>query len=404
MKTFFLVLVLLPVLSFRTVNTDNDIFFGDSITFGNELQTQQYTARWPAQYCNAVSTNERNFARSGGAMTPGLNSGRPVFDINEVPAHQPDDAHIFISYWVNDYSYGGTPAAFAAATSAAVDGIIAKGWPAAKIVLCFNYLPASAPNWPYMTDAIAREWLAALRGVQQAKRTSFLDFYTAIYNRPDNASYSGDYIHPTAEWNGIMKQLTQTNIEGPSNTLPASIISFSGQRQGSTTVLKWTVAQEQNVASYDIERSENGSAWTKIGSVNSNGNSIVQRGYSFTDNASNGTKQLYRLKTVDKNGAFKFSNVVVVNSGRPNVLSLGGLFPNPASAKLNVSVDAPAKDNVILQLMDATGRVVSTKNASVEGGSTTLEVNVAGLQNGSYFVKINSVSNHVSAVGRFVKE
>ena len=228
MKKIFLFFLLLPFFSFKPTTNDQDIFFGDSITFGNELGTQQYTARWSTQYCNDIPTSEINDALSGASMTPGLNAGRPVFDINQVPAYQSSYRHIFISYWVNDYLNGGTPAAYAAATTKAVNGIIARGWPAAKIVLCFNYLPDTGPSiWPFMTHTIGQQWLAALRSVQQAKGTSFLDFYTPIYNRSDNASYAPDNIHPTAAWNSIMKQYAETNIESPSSILPVTLVNFS---------------------------------------------------------------------------------------------------------------------------------------------------------------------------------
>src|ERR1043165_2467199 len=112
-KILFLLLSLSILFSFKKPNDNGtDFFFGDSITFGNELGSQQYTARWSKQYCNDIPSDEYNVARSGAAMTPGLNSGRPVFDINEVPAYQNTFRHIFVSYWVNDYLYGGTPGAF----------------------------------------------------------------------------------------------------------------------------------------------------------------------------------------------------------------------------------------------------------------------------------------------------
>lgn len=405
MKKLFLFLLLVSCLSFRPTNNDLDIFFGDSITFGNELGSLQYTHRWSTQYCNAVPSDEINRALSGAAMTPGVAPlGRPTFNINDVPGYQGFCRHIFISYWVNDYLYSSTPAAFAAATAAAVDGIIARGWPAAKIVLCFNYLPESGTNWPYMTHAKAQQWLAALRGVQQAKGTSFLDFYTLIYNRPDKDTYAPDGIHPSPAWNAIMKQYAQTNIEGPSTTLPVSIVNFSGLRQGAASVLKWTVAQEQNVDRYEIERSADGTAWTKAGEVASLGNAAAQRSYTFTDNGAAGLKQLYRLLAVDKNGTAKFSNVVIINGTKSAQLSLSDLFPNPAVSKLNLVVNAPAKETLTVELADALGRTVQAQKAAVEAGTNTVDVNTTAIKAGVYFVRLISQNGAVSGLQKFVKQ
>lgn len=404
MKKIFLLLALLPVFSFKTFTTDADIFMGDSITFGNELGALQYTARWPTQYCNDIATYEVNQALSGAAMTPGLNAGRPVFDIASVPGYNSSCRNIFVNYWVNDYLYGGTVASYVAATRVAVDGIIAKGWPAAKIVLCFNYIPESPGTWIDMTHAKAQQWLAGLRSVQQAKGTSFLDFYTLIYNRPDKATYSGDLIHPTAAWNTIMKQYTQTNIEGPSTTLPVTFAGFSGQRQGGTNLLKWTVAQEQNVMRYEITRSEDGIAWTRAGEVATPGNTALQHSYSFADNTPGAGRQLYRLKAVDADGAVKLSNIVVVSGSKGASLSLGGLFPNPASSKLNVVVNAPAKEDVTVSLLDALGRPVKSRKEVIEAGASTLDLNVSDVRAGVYYIQLLSGTSGTPLVERFVKE
>ncbi|RYY72794.1 MAG: T9SS type A sorting domain-containing protein [Gammaproteobacteria bacterium] len=186
--------------------------------------------------------------------------------------------------------------------------------------------------------------------------------------------------------------------------LPANILTFSGVRQSGANHLKWTVAQEQDVQAYQVERSNDGRDWTSVGSVTSLGNTTTQRSYSFVDNNISGLKQMYRLRQVDRNGAAKLSKVVVITGSRPTTLTLSGLFPNPAATSVNVLVDAPAKDNINVIVMDAVGRVVKTQKASVETGSNTITVDVNGLANGSYLLKVTCESNCQSAVSKFVKE
>ena len=248
------------------------------------------------------------------------------------------------------------------------------------------------------------QWLAALHSVKQAKGTSFLDFYTPIYNRPDNATYSTDGIHPTAAWNGIMKQYALTNIEPPSSVLPVTFTGFSGQRQGAVNILRWTVAQEQSIVRYEVLRSDDGINWTKAGEVASLGNIAVQRTYSFTDNTPGGGKQRYRLQSVDANGAVKLSDIIIINGANARVLSLGGLFPNPAAAKLNVVVNAPTKQTLTLSLLDANGHTIKSRQEAVEAGANTVDFGVSDVKAGVYFIKIFSIENGVTAIDRFVKE
>ncbi len=110
------------------------------------------------------------------------------------------------------------------------------------------------------------------------------------------------------------------------------------------------------------------------------------------------------MRIVDRNGSVKMSNIVVISGVKPIMLTLSGLFPNPTASKLNVLVDAPARDNINVQVMDALGRVVKTQRMTVDAGSNTLELNVTNLSAGSYLLKISCDNNCLGAVSKFVKE
>jgi hypothetical protein len=115
-------------------------------------------------------------------------------------------------------------------------------------------------------------------------------------------------------------------------------------------------------------------------------------------------KQLYRLRQVDVNGALKLSNVVIITGTKPAVLTLSGVFPNPAASKVNLMVDAPDKDLLIITITDAVGRVVKTQRSFVDQGANTLQLDVAGLSQGAYLVIVICENNSQSLNGRFIKE
>ena len=204
----------------------------------------------------------------------------------------------------------------------------------------------------------------------------------------DVTGFSGFYIHTTLG-------------TGP---LPANLLTFSGSRQGSVNNLRWVVAQENDVLTYEVERSENGRNWNVVGSINSLGNTTSQRSYTFTDNNISGIKQLYRLRQLDVNGSSRLSNIISITGSKPSALALAGLFPNPAASKINVLVNAPSKDNITIAVMDAVGRVVKTQRNGIDAGSNTVEISLTGLSQGTYMVKITCDSNCEPAVSRFVKE
>jgi hypothetical protein len=186
--------------------------------------------------------------------------------------------------------------------------------------------------------------------------------------------------------------------------LPAQLLTFSGLRQGNANQLKWTVAQEQDVLEYEVERSENGASWVTVGKVNSLGNTTAQRSYAFADQSPGGAKQLYRLRQVDRNGSEKLSKIITVTGGKSFVLAINGLFPNPAVDRVQVALTAPAKEIITLLVMDATGRIVRSQKNTVDAGNNTVDVNLTGLSKGTYLLKVNCNKNCEAVSARFIKE
>jgi hypothetical protein len=84
-------------------------------------------------------------------------------------------------------------------------------------------------------------------------------------------------------------------------------------------------------------------------------------------------------------------------------LAIGGLFPNPAIDIMNVIINAPARDNVKLTIMDITGKILRQQTMNVETGSNVITINVNNLPKGTYAVKVTSEANRESARSNFVK-
>lgn len=190
-------------------------------------------------------------------------------------------------------------------------------------------------------------------------------------------------------------------------TLSTDLLSFAGLREGVVNKLRWTTSSEQNNKGFAVQRSTDGINYTDLGFVNSRatgGNSTDALEYSYTDNNLVGTKQYYRLRQEDLDGRIRLSNVVLIKGNKPVTLSIGGLFPNPASTEVTVILDAPVKDKVTLLIIDVTGKSVIQKAVDVEAGSNTIPVNIGALTNGSYLVKLVCNSNCETAASKFVKQ
>ncbi|MCB9250452.1 MAG: hypothetical protein H6613_18845 [Ignavibacteriales bacterium] len=105
--------------------------------------------------------------------------------------------------------------------------------------------------------------------------------------------------------------------------LPVELTAFTANLNSNKVELLWQTATEVNNYGFDVERqkkevSSQNSVWEKLAFVEGHGNSNSPKSYSFTDNTSNASgKFLYRLKQIDIDGTFEYSDAVEINLGAP---------------------------------------------------------------------------------------
>jgi hypothetical protein len=194
------------------------------------------------------------------------------------------------------------------------------------------------------------------------------------------------------------------SLTGPS--LPVGITQFTGEPQGSKNVLRWIIATEQNNKGFEIQRSVDGTNFTSIGFVASKfaQGSGASASYSFDDAKPFLNTNHYRLKQVDNDGRATHTNIVTLKGQRPITLQLSGLYPNPATASLNLLFNAPANDKISIVITDFAGRVVMRQLAGIIAGDNKLSLNIAQLSAGSYMIKTVSKGGAETLIDKFVKQ
>ena len=163
--------------------------------------------------------------------------------------------------------------------------------------------------------------------------------------------------------------------------LPITLLSFTGYLDHGAGVLHWTTSFEQNARNFDIERSEDGSSFGKIGSVDATGNSTTERKYTYRDNHLNAVNY-YRLRMNDVDGKFKISQIVLIrfNNASQNMQVLNNPFHN----SIEYTLARPAS-KVRLQLLSMNGNIIWQKDVSNPG--TRNQLNISAVSNGTYFLK-----------------
>ncbi|TMI95040.1 MAG: hypothetical protein E6H08_07285 [Bacteroidetes bacterium] len=208
-------------------------------------------------------------------------------------------------------------------------------------------------------------------------------------------------IIPTfAEAHGANGYMLQGNITSFSSfyfaantftlfTLPLDLLSFTGHLQNDNSVLlNWKTENEINTSHFVIERSADGTRFNGIENVTANGrnNAGASFNYSFTDNdAINQSSQrlYYRLRMVDIDGNFKYSNIISVSF--PLITSKLSISPNPVLTTVRVAITSEADGRVHWKLTDNVGRVIQKGSENVKkGAGNNFTINMNKLPAGTY--------------------
>ena len=175
--------------------------------------------------------------------------------------------------------------------------------------------------------------------------------------------------------------------------LPVELSSFTAKLLTSKVELNWTTESEVNNYGFDLERKVNDSKWSKIGFVEGNGNSNTPNSYSFIDNTlSGGSNFYYRLKQIDTDGDFEYSEIILVKIIQ-QYFSLSQNFPNPFNPVASIQYLIPQKCRVNLKVYDILGNELTTLvNKEKESGIYTVTFEASSYANGIYFFKLQADS------------
>jgi len=182
---------------------------------------------------------------------------------------------------------------------------------------------------------------------------------------------------------------------GAEPPIPVELTSFNASIEGKIVFLIWSTATEVNNKGFEIERSIN-DTWGKITFISGMGTTTRISNYSYTDNLPaifpNNIFIKYRLKQIDHNGSYIYSDVISLESDLvPDKYSLSQNYPNPFNPNTRINYSIPERSFVIIKVYNLLGKEIATLvNEEKAVGNYEVEFSADNHSSGVYFYKIQA--------------
>ncbi len=174
--------------------------------------------------------------------------------------------------------------------------------------------------------------------------------------------------------------------------VPVELTCFEATVANGIIVLNWATATEVNNYGFNIERKHKSveSEWEDIAFVEGHGNSNSPKYYEFIDQTAPANELNYRLKQIDNNGDFEYSEVVTI-SGSLIKTELFQNHPNPFNPSTQISYTIEKAGMVNLSVYNALGqKVAELVNSNMIEGIHNVEFNASNLASGFYFYRLET--------------
>jgi hypothetical protein len=167
------------------------------------------------------------------------------------------------------------------------------------------------------------------------------------------------------------------------NILPVNSLSFNVSKNSGANLLQWSTGAEQNTLYFEVQKSTNAKDFNTISIINASGNSTSTKSYQYSDNVAllQAPVYYYRLKMVDANGSFTYSNILLIKNAKGITVTV---YPNPAKDRAIINVTDKSLLNTNAQLTDISGKLL--QNVFIT--QTVTAINISQYENGVYMLRL----------------
>jgi len=170
--------------------------------------------------------------------------------------------------------------------------------------------------------------------------------------------------------------------------LPIELINIGGKAEEKSNRIFWSTATEKDNAYFTIEKSLDGLNFNVLSKVNGAGTSYTRIDYEYVDDRPYEGITYYQLSQTDYDGTTKKLGIIAVDN-KSKVKDIE-FVPNPVSENGILKIPTYKEEDISISIEDITGKIIESKNITIEPGTNAFEVNFSSLEKGMYFIHISS--------------
>ncbi len=207
------------------------------------------------------------------------------------------------------------------------------------------------------------------------------------------------------DYNDITLTANYSNLNDLS-PMPVELTSFDYKYDGTDVTLNWNTATEVNNYGFEIQRKDEvNNEWAIIGFVNGAGNSSSIKNYEFKDTPNKNGLYFYRLKSIDTDGQFEFSNELSVNVEVVKEFKLCQNYPNPFNPSTRLQYSLKSSGKVLLEIYNSLGELVTLLvNENQIAGVHQVDWKADNLSSGIYISRLTILSDEGSNLYTFTSK
>jgi len=176
--------------------------------------------------------------------------------------------------------------------------------------------------------------------------------------------------------------------------LPVQLSYFEAKLQNGHVKISWRTEQEFHNNKFVIERSNNGSVFDNIGTVNGRGNSSIPVDYDYLDvNPLKGISY-YRLRQIDIDGQSAYSIIKKIDN-RIEGLQISRLFPNPAGDHVILQLILDKANELYVKIFNSSGQLVISASKKEAAGTKNWQILLPNLSKGVYELILTTKSGGI---------